>query len=71
MGAHRRHRAGWAGRVEHEEGFVTASEWWWVVAVVVAVVAGVAYLVPQAVRYAATLAAFAVGALAVGFLVLP
>jgi hypothetical protein len=50
---------------------VTASEWWWVVAVVLAVVGGVAYQVPQAVKYAATLAAFAVAALAVGFVVLP
>jgi hypothetical protein len=50
---------------------VTASEWWWVVAIVVAVLAAVAYQVPAAVKWAASLAALAVAALAVGFVVLP
>jgi hypothetical protein len=50
---------------------VTASEWWWVVAIVVAVLAAVAYQVPVAAKWATSLAALAVAALSVGFLVLP
>jgi hypothetical protein len=50
---------------------MSSSEWWWVVTIVAAVVGGVAYLVPQAARYAATIVALAVAAFAAGFLVLP
>lgn len=50
---------------------MTASEWWWVVAIVVAVVAAVAYQVPTAAKWAASLAALALAALSAGFLALP
>lgn len=50
---------------------MTPSEWWWVVAIVVACLAAVAFQVPALAKWAASLAALAVAALSVGFLVLP